>query len=116
MKPGEGLTTIACEFSLADHHFGSNVFNFRVEAEVPTVAGPWDNLENMQYVFADVVELVEMIAPTEDESYVDELPGPTDLGSAEDWKSFIHGIQAVGRRWELEGEFAYYYKGERIDG
>lgn len=55
-----GLTKLACEFNLIDHTQGDQYLYIRVETEVPTVAGDWQDVSQAADVFNGLItEVVE---------------------------------------------------------
>jgi hypothetical protein len=53
-----GLTKLTCEFNLIDHNGGDQYLYVRVETEVPTIAGDWDDYEQAKDVFNEVLALM----------------------------------------------------------
>lgn len=60
-----GLTKLTCEFNLIDHASGDQYLYVRVETEVPTIAGDWDDSGQVAEVFADFIKSL----PTDGESF-----------------------------------------------
>jgi hypothetical protein len=53
-----GLTKLTCEFNLIDHVNGDQYHYVKVETEVPTIAGDWDDSGRVAEVFEDVISAI----------------------------------------------------------
>jgi hypothetical protein len=53
-----GLTKLTCEFNLIDHAQGDQYLYVRVETEVPTIAGDWDDSGQVKDVFSGLTEMI----------------------------------------------------------
>lgn len=60
-----GLTKLQCEFNLIDHANGDQYLYVRVETEVPTIAGDWDDSGQVADVFDELIKSL----PTDGESF-----------------------------------------------
>lgn len=60
-----GLTKLTCEFNLIDHANGDQYHYVKVETEVPTIAGDWDDSGQVAEVFAELMGAL----PTDGESF-----------------------------------------------